>query len=140
MAFVQLEDAESTAEVVLFPKTFAKAEQWLNSSNHVFVVKGPIDLTSPTQLKIKANECVPIEQVLQEWPRITQATLQLPPEVTPALLEELRTKLAKGTIPLDLTFSENGKQLRLTTKSRIALDPEMVKWLESLQVGVTIAL
>ena len=38
MAFLALEDAVSTAEMVVFPKAFIKVEQWLDSY-HVLVVK-----------------------------------------------------------------------------------------------------
>ena len=50
MAFVQLEDISGVAEIILFPKIFAKIEPWLEEHN-VFFVKGPLDLTSPEKCK-----------------------------------------------------------------------------------------
>ncbi len=44
MAFIQIEDGQTTAEVVLFPKTFATVENWL-AHYHVFLVSGAIDVT-----------------------------------------------------------------------------------------------
>ena len=55
MAFVQLEDMHTAAEIILFPKTFAQVEQWLDDY-HVFFIKGPLDLTAPEKCKIIANE------------------------------------------------------------------------------------
>lgn len=77
MAFLQLEDCNSKAEIIVFPKVFKKIEPWL-SQYHVFVVKGSLDLMSNHTCKIKANELVPMELLFQEWPSAIHATFQLP--------------------------------------------------------------
>lgn len=136
MAFVQLEDMSGSAEVILFPKTFAKVEGWLDNY-HVFVVKGALDLTATNQCKIKANDFVPVELVLQEWSRIEKASLELPPNIEESMLEKLKEHLVAGKIPLEFIFRENGKQLRLRTKKRIALDADLVALFQQLAIQVS---
>jgi len=130
MAFIQLEDMDTSAEIILFPRTFAKVEQWLDDY-HVFIVKGGLDLTASNQCKIKANELVPVELVLQEWPRMGKASFTLPQNIEEEALKALKEKLVRGTIPLEFIMHENGQKLRLTTKGKIALDADMVKAIEN---------
>lgn len=139
MAFVQLEDMNASAEVVLFPRTFAACEQWLND-HHVFVVKGSIDLTSTSQCKIKANEFVPVELVLKEWKWIEHFSLELPQSFDATLIETTKKLLTPGKTALEFIFYENGKKLCLVTKQKIALDAEHVQEIESLGINVEISL
>jgi DNA polymerase-3 subunit alpha len=139
MAFVQLEDMESSAEIILFPKTFKAVEPWLDSY-HVFVVKGSVDITSQQKCKIKADMCVPIELLLEEWPAIHKLSLTLPNRVTQDLIAKVRGCLSKGKIPLELIFHENGQKLRLTTKEKVALDNEIIAQLEAESIGVRLTI
>ncbi len=139
MAFVQLEDMNSSAEVVLFPRTFATCEQWL-TDHHVFVVKGSIDLTSTTQCKIKANEFVPVELVLQEWKWLQGFSLELPNTFDANLIESLKKMLNPGKTPLEFVFHENGKKLCLVTKHKIAMDTTQVQEIEAMGVDVEVML
>jgi len=136
MAFIELEDMSSTAEVVIFPKTYATVEKWLDTY-HVFIVKGNLDITGDKQCKIKAQKLVPIELVLQEWSQISQVTLTLPAEIVEQKLNMLKSQLIDGSIPLHLVFQENGKTLRITTKEKIALDTQTVQSLEK-EYNVTV--
>jgi len=139
MSFVQLEDASGTAEIILFPRTFKKVEQWLDE-HHVFVVKGAVDNASERKCKIKANEFVPIELFLQEWPSIQAAQLALPHNTEEMILQKLRSSLVKGKISLHLIFHENGKKLRLTTREKIALDNDIVQAIEQLDIDIQFVL
>lgn len=139
MAFVNLEDMNASAEVVLFPRTFAACEQWL-TDHHVFVVKGSIDLTSTTQCKIKANEFVPIELVLKEWKWMERFSLELPSTFDASHIEAVKKHLMPGKTPLEFIFHENGKKLCLLTKQKIALDAEHVQEIEALGIEVEISL
>jgi len=139
MAFIQLEDEESTAEVILFPKTFAQVEQWLDD-HHVFLVKGAVDSTNPKQLKIKANQCVPIELALQEWQPIQHALFELPMEIDEQLLASFQQKLSSGSIPASCIFHDQGKKLRLAMRQKVALDAEMIAAIERLHIQVFLAL
>ena len=134
MAFIQIEDGESTAEVVLFPKTFAQVESWL-SDYHVFLIKGAIDITDPKQLKIKAFQMAPIDIALQEWPQIQHAILELPAAFDQELMASFKENLVKGSIPTSLLFSEQGKKLRLKMKQKIALDGDTLS--SMAQLGIT---
>ncbi len=129
MSFVQLEDSASTAEMVIFPKTFAKVEQWLDSYN-VFVVKGFIDAESSRKCKIKVQDMIPIELVLQEWPQVGSVAFTLPPSIDEEQVEKLKASLITGSIPLEFIFHENGKKLHLVTKMKIGLDQQMLCTLE----------
>jgi len=139
MAFIQLEDMESHAEIILFPKTFKAVEQWLDGY-HVFVVKGAVDITSQQKCKIKADSCVPIELLLEEWPAISKLSLTMPPRITDALLQRMKELLSKGKIPLELVFYENGQKLRLTTKEKVAIDSEIIMHLEAESIAVRLTI
>lgn len=129
MSFVQLEDSTSTAEMVIFPKAFTKVEQWLDNYN-VFVVKGFVDAESSRKCKIKVQDMVPIELVLQEWPQVGSVAFTLPPMLTEEYVEKLKASLITGKIPLELIFYENGKKLHVATKMKIGLDQQMLSALE----------
>lgn len=139
MAFVQLEDMAASAEVILFPRTFAVCEKWL-ADYTVFVVKGSVDLTSSTQCKIKANEFVPVELLLQEWKFMERFSLELPHTFDAALIETVKKMLVSGKTPLEFVFEENGKKLCLVTKQKIALDADQVQEIENLGIEVEISL
>lgn len=138
MAFVQLEDTESHAEIIVFPKVFAKIEVWLEQY-HVFIIKGFLDITSTHQCKIKANAMVPVELFYQEWSDVNHAAFHLPASVEPTLINTLKQDLARGTTPLHIIFHENGKKLRLKTGRKIKLDPQQLHDLEDMHaINVTL--
>jgi DNA polymerase-3 subunit alpha len=139
MAFVQLEDKMSSAEIVIFPKTFAKSAQWLDQYQ-VFLVKGAIDASATTQCKIKAQEIVPIELVMQEWQVFNHAQLTLPHTITEKELKELQRLLQSGKIPVQFLFSDNGKKIMLKSTKRVALDQETLLAIAQLNIGVSITL
>jgi DNA polymerase-3 subunit alpha len=137
MAFVNLEDLSGNAEVILFPRTFKKVEQWLDAY-HVFIVKGSVDLASDQKCKIKADEFVPIELFFQEWHAFNKASFYLPDAVTEIQIKELKQTLVKGKIPLELLLNEQGKQLKITTQERIALDLPLIQNIENNKIRVMI--
>ena len=139
MAFVQLEDIAATAEIIIFPKLFKKIEPWLDTYS-VFIVKGAIDLTSPKKCKIKANEFVPIELFLQEWPCIKHAIFTLPNGIQENELQAIKEKLINGSIPLQLILHENGKKIKVKTKQKIALDQSTIQAIEKYNVKVSLTL
>ncbi len=135
MSFLQFEDMSGTAEIIAFPKTFAKAEKWL-SSYHVFIIKGTVDTEVETGCKIKANDIVPIELVLSEWPNIEYISLVLPDEATEETVTAIKELMTKGTSPLHVIFHENEKKLRLTTKEKILLNAESAQALEQYNITI----
>ena len=100
MAFVQLEDASSKCEVIVFPRLFKKVESWL-SNYQVFMVKGGLDLTSQNKCKIKANELVPVELFFQEWPNLKSSFI-LPETLDDATLTSIKEQVVRGSISLSL--------------------------------------
>ena len=139
MAFLMLEDINSSAEVILFPSTFKKVESYLGSYQ-IFIVKGSLDSTSPHKCKIKANECIPIDLFFQEWPQIQKIVCQLPMSFSETLLVNLKKQLNPGAIALEMLFIENGKQLRLTSKEKITIDLSLCATLEELNISPKIIL
>lgn len=135
MAFLALEDKASHAEVILFPSVFKKVESWL-SSYQIFIVKGGLDITSTSKCKIKANECVPIDLFFTEWPGIQKLVCVLPASCSQELVEELKTMLTNGTVPLELVFQEQGKQLRLATRQKIAVSQDLIDLLHARSIAV----
>lgn len=135
MSFLQFEDMSGSAEIIAFPKTFARCEKWL-SSHHVFIIKGAVDVVEGGGCKIKANDIVPVELALSEWPHIEHITLTLPDAMTEETIMQLKNHLSKGSAPLSFIFSENGKRLRLMGKDRILLDTENAQVLESFGIKV----
>ncbi len=133
MAFLMLEDMNSSAEVILFPSTFKKVESYLNSY-HMFVVKGSLDSASPHKCKIKANECVPLDLFFQEWPQIQKFICGLPASISESLLVELKNSFTAGNVPLEFIFTENGKMIRLATREKISVNPELLEMLEAQQI------
>lgn len=135
MAFVQMEDSASNAEIIIFPRLFAKIEQWFND-HQVFVVKGTVDLTAQQTCKIKATEFIPLELFFQEWPAPYKISCALPSALDEGLVEKLKETFVDGKIPLDFTYHEHGKQLRLTTRKKIALDTDAITALEKQEITV----
>lgn len=135
MAFVQLEDYTSAAEIVVFPSVYKKVESWLNDYT-VFIVKGAVDQTSSTTCKILANELVPLELFFQEWKSLQGAVLTLPGEASVEVLNHIKTVLPAGKLSLAVEFYENGTKLHLKTPRRVALDLPLVEKLEQQNVLV----
>jgi DNA polymerase-3 subunit alpha len=139
MAFIQLEDLQSTAEIILFPRVFATAEQWL-SSHDVFVIKGFVDLSSSKICKIKANEIMPIDRVLQAWPSITEIVLELPHSFGEEQIQKIAMLLTAGKSNLSFIFHENGKKLRLASRKKVSANAELIAYNESLTIKTLLRL
>lgn len=133
MAFLMLEDMNSSAEIILFPSTFKKVEHHL-AGHHIFIVKGSLDSASPHKCKIKANECVPIDLFFQEWPAIQKVMCLLPQNFSEDTITQLKKMLRPGSVSLELLFSENNKLLRLSVKEKISIDIPWCQELEKLTI------
>ena len=121
MCFITLEDATSTSEVVLFPKLFAQVEQWL-STHEVFVVKGALDLLSPLQCKIKANQFAPLELLWQEW-KPQKMVCTLPTHIDDQQIAAL-SQLPSGTVPLEIVAHENDTAVRIICSRKVSVTNE----------------
>ena len=135
MAFVQVEDYNSQAEIVIFPSVFKKVESWLNEFD-VFVIKGTADMSSANKCKILANEMVPLELFFQEWKTLSNVTLEFPAATKLPDLKEIQSLLPKGKAGLHISFVENGKTLKLRTTKKVSIDDELIKQIEKYKISI----
>lgn len=138
MAFAQIEDLQSHAEVVIFPKLFAQIEAWLYDYS-IFVIKGNLDMTTTGSVKIKALQMVPLELLFHSWSKIISATLQLPTPISTEMIKCIK-ELPDGKIPLHVSYQEHDKHLKIITKQQIALNFELINKLtdSGLQGKITL--
>jgi DNA polymerase-3 subunit alpha len=140
MAFIQLEELNgTTAEIVVFPKLFKVVEQWL-SEYQVFIVKGTVDCTSDKICKIKAETLVPIDLIFEQWPRISDLTIELPEHVTDSMLKQIQTLLTPGPVQLQFAFNENNMKLLLETHEKIKLTFGLLEALSKQPINIHINL
>lgn len=139
MAFLQLEDSSSAAEVILFPNTFKKVESLL-TQHHVFIVRGGLDITSPHKCKIKAQDFIPIDLFFEQWPSISRVCFTLPEHFDETLLTTVKELCLPGKVPLEFVFEENKTRIRLKTKQRIALQASSLHTLQELAITVRISI
>ncbi len=137
MAFVQIEDYTSQAELVIFPSAYKKVERWLESYT-VFVVKGNIDLTSTTRCKVLVNDMVPVELFFQEWKSFGGVTLAYT-NAEEVHNSDLKSFLPAGKVPLFIQFVENGKTLKIRTAKKVSLQDHHLEELEK-NCSITITL
>jgi DNA polymerase-3 subunit alpha len=132
MSFILLEDKDSSAEIIVFPKIYTQIAEWLDTYQ-VFVVHGIVDTTSRELLKIKANTCVPLDLLTTHWPRIQSAVCTIPStSINNTMLTALKKDLHEGTVPFLIMIEENNSVVRIATKQRIAISIGMLQTLEAL--------
>jgi DNA polymerase-3 subunit alpha len=137
MSFLTFEDQQTTAEVVLFPKTFAAVEQQLQE-NCCFLIRGTIDQASTKLCKIKADNLI-VFDTLWDTDFVQKVELQLPAEINETMLESIKTELTNsGAYPVDLLVRENNKTVRLALQQKIHFDASIGQAIEKL--GVRVAL
>lgn len=136
MAFLELEDYQGSAEVVIFPKLYQKISDILEKES-IFVVSGEVDSMAQT-CKIKAQDCQPIETVLRDWSFFDRAIFKLPEQRETELLIEAKKRLVPGRTAIEFMFTENNAQLSLVPKGKFTATLEDLTHLD--QQGVTISL
>lgn len=130
MCFLQLEDYQSQAEIIIFPKLYQKVADFIESNN-IFIVQGNLDLSSLQKCKIKALNLIPVEQFWEHKQLVKQLTLNIAPEKLELTnLKELRDLLRVGKTDLVLKFSENQKNLQLNSLHNILVTEELLQTLE----------
>jgi DNA polymerase III subunit alpha len=132
MAFLQIEDLHNHAEIIVFPKLFKQIEEWLHDYT-IFVIKGSLDLNAPNSCKIKANQCVPFELLFASWNKIHQLDLHLPESTSMEHLNLLKS-LESGAIPLQVTYQEEAKCMKLMSKKQVAVSYDLLAQLQELDV------
>ncbi|MFA6065653.1 MAG: DNA polymerase III subunit alpha [Candidatus Babeliaceae bacterium] len=139
MAFATLEDFKSKAEIIIFPKLLTRIEHYFNDHT-IYVVKGIVDTATSTVCKIKAHECMPLTQVLQNWPTISKITCRLPEYFDEASIKTLKTMFIAGKIPLEIVFQERDKLYKIATRSKITIDADQLIQLHKLNIDIKVYL
>jgi DNA polymerase-3 subunit alpha len=138
MAFLQVEDATSSAEIIVFPKLFTKVENSLNQHS-IFVIKGTLDMMSAPMCKILANELCPIDLFFEKWPSIESVTLILPQETDQTVPAKIKDSLTPGRVAVHIVFHEQDKMMILKPYRRFNLSFENLHQLtQDHEIKVTI--
>ncbi|HBY06237.1 MAG: polymerase III, alpha subunit protein [candidate division TM6 bacterium GW2011_GWE2_42_60] len=138
MAFLTLEDYQERAEIILFPKLFAKISTLLEQHN-AFLVLGTIDETG-SMCKIKANDLIPLDTIFSDWSLIDKVSLALPAGFEATILQQAKQHFVPGKARFEFVFSEQGKQLALAVKGRYSCDLDTLTLLHEQQVQISITL
>ncbi len=138
MAFLQVEDLTHSAEIIIFPKLFAKIEKTLNEHS-IFIIKGKLDLTAISTCKILADELCPIELFFEKWSKIYHVTFILPEQADMALPEMMKAQLPSGNTSIQLLFYEQDKLMLLKPFGKYKLSIEnLLKIATEHDVQITI--
>lgn len=130
MCFLAIEDATDSAEIIIFPKLFASINQLL-STHTIFLFKGTIDGAQQNSCKIKANICIPLDQLDTYLPGVASARITLPESFDPEIIKTIQSHCPTGKTELIFEFFENKRKLILQVKKKIACTPELLTLLES---------
>ncbi|MBP9765173.1 DNA polymerase III subunit alpha [Candidatus Babeliales bacterium] len=136
MAFAQIEDLHSHAEIIIFPKLFAKIEPWLHDYS-IFVIKGNLDTTATGVCKIKAMDMVPLDLFFHVWPKMFCVTVTLPQPFSSEHIAKLKN-LPDGKVPLNIAYHENDTHLKIISKKTIALQENVLQELYDMNIQAKI--
>lgn len=124
MAFVSLEDISGTASIIVFPKLFTQIIDYLESYK-AFVVRGMVD-TESSEIKIKADICVPLDLVFTDQKHIKQITLHHNMMLSEQVLIGIREKFQPGSVDLRIVFVEQNKQLQLVVSKKVQVNKDIL--------------
>jgi DNA polymerase-3 subunit alpha len=134
MAFLFLEDATTTAEIILFPKVYSRVASILED-NAVFVVKGFVDETGTGTCKIKAQELIVLDKLFEDH-AIIAVTIALPEADQLTLLESIKGLMQAGKVALNFVLTDNNKKIKLATRQKITLTPQILELVEQHQLAM----
>jgi DNA polymerase III subunit alpha len=139
MAFVAMEDRSGNAEVVLFPKIWARVAPLLDM-HMVFIVKGILGASTDQLCKIKAHDLIPFDVLLQEGRGVEKMIIGFASPIDEQILEEMKTVMTPGTIMLEFFFTEGAKRLSLVSRTKISLTASLCALLVKHKLEVRIKL
>lgn len=134
MAFMALEDMNSTVEVILFPKVYRTVQPWLTQYS-VFAVKGIVDGETARE-KVKAQELIPLELVVSQGYGITECIIVLSATPTDVVLNTIKTYIVAGSTILRLQFPSDGRTVCVTAQTKITITPDLMQCIEQQQGSV----
>ena len=135
MAFAQMEDLSGHADIIIFPRVYQKVKEYLDRYN-VFLIKGNLDITSERICKIKANQLLPMELVLQDAQAIQEIILKIPASIEEKTVEDIAASLPKGSTPLLFAFTENNESLIIQSRSKIGFSQEILENIEQNNIKI----
>lgn len=139
MAFMMLEDYSGKSEVVIFSKLYSRVQSWLKEYS-VFVVKGTPDTQVEQGCKLKAMDIIPLDLIVSEGHSITSIMLVVPEGMNPSSLNLVKQHLVAGTIPLMLCYKDNGQWLKITSKSKVSVTPQLLESIKTIGLQVKLHL
>ena len=128
MAFITLEDPSGKIEVIVFPKVFKVCEKYFETHT-IFIVKGSVDMSGP---KIKAEQLIPLDLVLQDYKLVTRAELHFLQDFDAEKATTLKNMLPAGTIPLDIIIFDGENKISIATRQRISITPAILASLDAV--------
>ncbi len=134
MAFMQLEDAQTKAEIIIFPKLFSRVES-LIPQHTVFIVTGNVDESSSENCKLKAQDLIPADTIFDNS-QFSSLTIEIDDSKSGEdNLKQINSYFSKGNTPLSIIFYENGKKLKLNANTRVAINLELLELLDREQLN-----
>ncbi|HLB41010.1 MAG TPA: hypothetical protein VJJ83_04420, partial [Candidatus Babeliales bacterium] len=139
MCFLQLEDYQSQAEVVVFPKLYQKVSELL-AQHELFIVQGELELGTPQKCKLKATQIIALTTFWEHQKQpVKQLTVQLTaPQLTPATVQTLRDLLENGKTDLQINYPEQEQRLRLASRHNVLVNETVLAALEQQGIDFVI--
>lgn len=131
MAFLQVEDLTGNAEIIVFPKLFAKIETQLEEYS-LCIIRGTYDTTNNAVCKILAQEISPFDLFFNTWSNIQSVTLILPKTAKTSIAQDIKDALTPGKTPLNIIFHEQEKTVLLKTQKKCNITPDILQQLKNL--------
>jgi DNA polymerase III subunit alpha len=126
MAFVELNDATDSIEVIVFAKSWETAREILKTDN-IVLIKGRVERKSDTEVKLMAMEAVQFEAIAD----FGVVKLRIDARQAPAtILDELKHLIGEypGEAPVELMIdtTEGARLLRFGTEYRVRPDGDFI--------------
>lgn len=139
MAFVQLEDTNSKAEIIVFPKVYQRVSELLK--NHtIFIVKGILDESTGQLTKIKANDLIVFDKLFDGSEMVHKISLMLPENCPETVVQVIKEKSIPGKTNLEIVFTEQNKKLALAVKHKVSCMLEMLASLHEHNIKISVTL
>jgi len=139
MAFMQCEDYTGRAEIVIFPKLYARISQWLDTHS-IFVITGNTDQSNGETCKIKAQNIIPMDVMLAEGTGIQELTVELPEQYDTSFLTKLKEQAKPGLSQLSFVLNDNRKRVKITTRKTITCTTDIYDTIEAHKANIVLKL
>jgi len=138
MAFVQFEDQEQNAEIIIFPRLYKDISHWLQGEHTIFIVKGNMDISHTKQCKIKAQEIIPIDLFFEKWKAILSLEFHIPENIEIETIEEIKNIIQPGKIKTEFFIQEQEQEFMMQTKKKYDINHDTILKLAKLNIKIKI--